>query len=141
MSLKSEFRLGAKLQEPKTKLIHLIIKILCKKPVHKSKGNCQTFFSFQTVSNAQNYYTDLFVANATHFEACRFLGQSPKPCPNREGLQEQRITPSKATELCTAASRRDRQRRAGVTREDISTVNNSNSKLRASDSELVPSPQ
>jgi hypothetical protein len=31
--------------------------------------------------------TDLFVANATHFEACGFLGQSPKPCPKKEGFK------------------------------------------------------
>ena len=35
---------------------------------------------------------------------------------------------------------RAREKRDGVTREDIITVNKSNSKLRASDSELVPSP-
>ena len=57
-------------------------------------------------------------------EEVRFLGQRPKPCPRK-----QRITPSKATELCTAASRRDRQRRAGVICEDVFTVNISNSKL------------
>ena len=54
-------------------------------------------------------------------EISGFLGQSPKPCPKK-----QRIAPSKATELCTAASRRAREKRAGVTREDIITVNISN---------------
>jgi hypothetical protein len=32
-------------------------------------------------------HPDLFAANATHFEACRFLGQSLKPCPKREGFK------------------------------------------------------
>ena len=48
----------------------------------------------------------------------------PKICHKNIPNVKQRITPSKATELCTAASRRAREKRAGITREDIITVNN-----------------